>query len=88
MVILNKYTVKVLHKMHAGSLESTKSNSICESWTTYRKQDFCFTSKLGEISLILSSVQDFDKGLLGKYIVKVLYTMHSGRLGGTKFKCM
>ena len=44
------------------------------------KKCFYSTSKLGEISLFLFSVVDFDKVLLEKYTVKVLHIMHAGSL--------
>ena len=62
-----------------------KSSAIYESWTTNGKYVFYSTSKLGEISLILSSVKDFDTWLLKKYTVKVLHSMHARSLGSTKF---
>ena len=33
----------------------------------------------------MSSVNDFDRGLLKKYIVKVLDILHEGSVGSTKF---
>ena len=41
-------------------------------------------SELGEISLIVSYVKDFDTGLLEQYTGKILHIMHADSLGSTK----
>ena len=81
--LLENYTVKVLYIVHVRSLRSTKSSGIWIMdylWII----SFLLHVKVGW-SLILSSVKDFDRGLLEKYTVKVLYIMHAGSLGSTKF---